>query len=85
MIEGKKITLTIEGHPIEGEIVRLLPNYIEVRITEPPSDGSNCLHVPHFMMGYEKHHYQDKEGRITSHGMERAEQLLTEIYLAHKE
>jgi hypothetical protein len=85
VIEGKKITLTIDGQSIEGEIVRLLPNDVTVRITNPPFDETKGLHVPHFMMGYKKHHLQDEKGKITPRGVEKAERLLAEIYLACRE
>jgi len=80
MIHGKKITLTIEGQIVEGEIIHLLPNDIEVRITAPYADATRSLHVPHFMMGHEPNRLSDENGHITQRGVEKAEKLLAEIY-----
>ena len=80
MIHGKKITLTVKGQAVEGEIVLLLPNDIEVKITAPYTEGTRSLHIPHFMMGHEPNRLSDEDGHITRRGMEKAEKLLAEIY-----
>ena len=80
MIRGKKITLTVEGQVVEGEIVHLLPNDIQVKITAPYAEGTRGLHVPHFMMGHEPNRLSDENGHITLRGIEKAEKLLAEIY-----
>jgi len=80
MIEGKKITLTVEGQVVEGEIVHLLPNDVEVRITAPYTEGAKGLHVLHFMMGYAPNRLSDEGGHITPRGVEKAESLLAEVY-----
>lgn len=85
MVEGTKITVTIDGQTIEGEIVQLLPNDITIRITTPPFEGTKGLHVPHFAMVHRPNHFADEEGQITARGVERAERLLTEIYTACRE
>jgi hypothetical protein len=80
MICGKRITLTVEGQAVEGEIIQLLPNDIEVQITAPYTEGTRSLHVPHFMMGHEPNRLSDENGHITPRGIEKAEKLLAEIY-----
>ena len=84
MIDGQRITIEIQGVSVEGKIVSLLPNDITVEITVPYQGERAGMHVPHIMMGHVPDRLADAEGTITPRGIQRAEELLTEVILSCK-
>jgi hypothetical protein len=79
MVDGKKIILEIDGTVVEGEIMQLYTNDIEVMITAPFKGTHTGTHVPHFAMG-EVNRLSTGDGQITARRIQRAESLLKEIY-----
>jgi len=80
------ITASVGGVTLEGQIVYLAPNDIEVRLTAPatsPAAGTtNGLHVPHFAAAYPQNRLATPDGALTPRGRARAEALLIELYTA---
>jgi len=79
MVDGKKIILEIDGTAVEGEIMQLYTNDIEVMITAPFKGTHTGTHVPHFAMS-EVTWLSTGDGQITERGVQRAEALLKKIY-----
>ena len=78
-----RIRTSVENVDVEGIIVRVWPNDLEVEITSPVKGLGTLLHVPHFAM-YPVNWLATSEGRqttaITRRGEQHAKELLKELY-----
>ena len=79
MTERDPIVIHVDGQRVEGALVHLHPNDLEVGITAPFHGPHTGSHIPAQAMG----HYRFAErGELTDIGRERASELLAELYRA---
>jgi hypothetical protein len=75
--DAEPILISVNGEKVEGRISYLRINNIRVEITSPFAEVSKALHIAYFALPLFQY---ERDGVVTRHGRDTAEQLLREIY-----